>query len=417
MRTRISHRLATPEASPPVRPRTIVSARSARSWAIAVLILVPALSLVGAREVTLQGDPFRGRELLEEKRCVRCHSVWGSGGVLGPEMSTAVAGKRWLDLVGDFWNHTPRMIDAMIGEGYPWPVLDPGEMSDLLAYLYYLRLFDEPGDPTRGAIAYSQLRCSGCHALGGEGERLGGSLDKFSTYPSAVMLGQAMWNAGPKMQEAQIGRWTAISNFSGGEIADIQAYIRARGLRTDRQVELLPLPDPEAGAAVFRAKRCTACHRAGGDGPDISASALDMTVSEISGMLWNHSYAMSDWMRKRAIPFPRFQGTEMADLIGYLYFLAFVGESGDPSRGASVFAEKGCGSCHRGEEATAPDLADSNAATDPMVLSAAMWNHAPEMHRLMAERSVAWPKFEAGDMADLVSYLRAESTAAKRDER
>ncbi len=388
-----------------------------RAGAIPVVLLLVVLSVVSAQEATLEGDPFRGRELLAEKRCVRCHSVWGSGALLGPEMSTAVAGKSWLDLVGDFWNHTPRMMDAMIEEGYSWPVLDDSEMADLLTYLYYLRLFDEPGDAARGAIAFSQLRCAGCHTLGEASDSVGGPLDEFSAFPSAVMLGQAMWNAGPEMQEAQLGRWTAISNFSGDEIADIQAYIRARGLRTDRHVELLPLPDPERGADVFRAKRCTSCHRAGGDGPDLRLSALDLTVSEISGKLWNHSYAMNDWMRARKIPFPRFEETEMADLIAYLYFLAFVGEGGDPDRGASVFLEKGCASCHRAEESGAPDLGESNVAMDPIVLSAAMWNHAPDMHRLMAEQSVAWPKFEPGDMADLVGYLRSVTASGRLDER
>ena len=43
---------------------------------------------------------------------------------------------------------------------------------------------------------------------------------------------------------------------------------------------------------------------------------------------------------------------------------------------------------------------------DSMALSAAMWTHAPEMHELMAEQAVVWPKFEAGDMEDLAAYLR-----------
>jgi hypothetical protein len=35
-----------------------------------------------------------------------------------------------------------------------------------------------------------------------------------------------------------------------------------------------------------------------------------------------------------------------------------------------------------------------------------MWNHAPQMHRLMAEKAPFWPKFEPGEMRDLVAYLR-----------
>jgi len=366
----------------------------------------------GAEAWSLSGDPFRGRDLLSAKRCNQCHSVWSHGGILGPDMSAAVAGKSLLDLVGDFWNHTPRMIDAMVGRGYPWPTIDRGEMADLLSYLYYLRLFDEPGDVARGELAFSRLRCASCHSLAGEGGTTGGPLDRFSAYPSAVVLGQAMWNAGPRMQRAQIARWTAMSIFVGGEMADIQAYIRSQGVRADRRVELLPLPDPSRGASVFTTKRCAECHRErGGVAPDLTSSAIHLTVSEINGKLWNHSYTMNEWMRERGIPFPRFEGTEMADLISYLYFLGFSGGEGRAERGATVFRERGCVRCHEGVGAEAVDLAGSKVVADPIALSASMWNHAPEMHKLMAERAVAWPQFDPGDMKDLVAYLRRVASA------
>ena len=381
--------------------------RTTRHAGLAGLALLLA-PLVGAAEPgPLEGNPFRGRALLSDKLCSRCHSVWGHGGMIGPDLPAAVAGRRSLDLVGAFWNHTPRMIEANIGRGYRWPTLDRGEMGDLLSYLYYLQLFDAPGDAARGATSYTRLGCANCHRLGGEGGSLAGSLDRFSAYPSAVMLAQAMWNAGPVMQQAQVATGTAIPRFTRAEMADIQAYIRSRGIRSDRGVELLPLPDPARGATVFRQKRCVTCHpRGGGEGPDLGRSTLNMTVSEISGALWNHSYAMNDRMRARGIRFPRFEGTEMADLISYLYFLGFFGEEGDPARGASVFEERGCARCHMPRVAEAMDLSRSEAAADPIALSAAMWNHAPEMHQLMAERAVAWPKFEAGDMAHLAAYLR-----------
>jgi mono/diheme cytochrome c family protein len=405
-----NHRARDAGVEPP-REETGVPALKRRTIpALSLLMMLGALAV--AAEGPFEGDPFRGRELLSEKLCMQCHSVWGHGGLLGPDMATAVVGKSRLDLVGDFWNHTPRMIDAMATRGHSWPTLDRGEMADLLSYLYYLRLFDEPGDAGRGAITYSQLRCPTCHSIGATGETLGGPLDKFSAYPSAVMLAQAMWNAGPRMQQAQLGRWTAISTFARTEMADIQAYIRARGLRSNRQVELLPLPEPSTGAAIFRAKRCISCHRpGGGEGPDLGSSTLDMTVSEIGGMLWNHSYTMNDWMRERGIPFPRFNGTEMADLISYLYFLGFYKEEGDPERGASLFTERGCARCHASAGGRAMDLSTSTAAADSIALAAAMWNHSPEMHELMGEQALAWPTFDLGDMEDLASYLRRQASS------
>jgi cytochrome c2 len=380
----------------------------ARRVGVAVGLLIGAASTLAAQEAALGGSPFRGRELLTEKLCTQCHSVWGHGGQLAPDMSAAVAEKSWLDLVGDFWNHTPRMIDAMEQQGHPWPTLDQGEMADLLSYLYYLRLFDEPGDAARGAIAYSMHGCANCHSLGGRGGGHGGPLDAFSAYPSSVMLAQAMWNAGPRMQRDQLGRGTSIPTFLSNEMADLQAHIRATGLRKDLHVELLPLPDPARGERVFRAKRCIVCHRPDGSGagPRLASAARGRTVSEVAGILWNHSYAMYDQMSAAGIPFPRFQGSELADLISHLYSLSFVGRPGDADRGAQIFTEKGCTECHRGEAAVAPDLTSSSATADPTALSAAMWNHAPEMHSLMAEQAVAWPRFEVGEMEHLAAYLR-----------
>ena len=217
-----------------------------------------------------------------------------------------------------------------------------------------------------------------------------------------------MWNAGPAMQRTQLGRGSSIPEFARDEMVDIQAYIRERGSRVESTgVELLSLPDPARGEDVFRSKRCAACHGTGRSGaPDLNAAALRLTVAEICGILWNHSYAMQDRMRAANIPFPEFQGSELADLISYLHILGYRGREGDPSRGAEVFRAKGCAACHDEQRLEAPDLAGSHSGDDAIALSAAMWNHAPEMHRAMAEIGVAWPSFGEGDMEDLVAYLR-----------
>jgi cytochrome c len=280
-------------------------------------------------------------------------------------------------------------------------------MADILSYLYYLRLFDEPGNPARGADTYARLQCAGCHTLAGHGGRLGGALDRFGVYPSPAPLAQAMWNAGPLMQREQLRLAGPIPQFTGHEMADLQAYIRAEGRRPGREVKLQPLPNPVRGAAVYRSKSCGACHgQASGRVPDITRSALSKTASEIAGLLWNHSYAMGTEMAARGVPFPRFEDNELSDLIAYLYFRGYLGEDGDPKRGLTVFNAKGCAGCHTGDVEGAPNLAKVLRQTDRAGLASAMWNHAPQMHRLMAEKAPFWPKFEPGEMRNLVAYLR-----------
>ena len=375
---------------------------------VVVTLLLACLPAASAGQPE-EGNSFRGRELFHQKGCSGCHSVWGHGGSLGPEITVAVAGKTWDELVGDFWNHTPGMIDEVNRRGYPWPTLDAQEMADVLGYLYYLRLFDEPGDPVQGASTYARLQCSSCHTLAGQGQRSGGPLDRFGTFPSHTPLGQAMWNAGPRMRQEQLRIGNPIPQFTGHEMADLQAYIRAEGRRSGREVELQPLPNPAVGAKVYEVKRCGVCHDRGqGRAPDITRSALSKTASEITGLLWNHSYAMSAAMASSGVPFPRFTGNELSDLIAHLYFRGYRGDEGDPMLGSAVFVDKGCAACHKEGVGGAPDLsALLLERTDRADVASAMWNHAPQMHRLMADKGPFWPKFEPGEMRNLVAYLRS----------
>ena len=146
------------------------------------LLLTAAIAFAGETEENLlKRNPSNGRLLFESKDCVRCHSVWGNGGTLGPDIVKAVEGKSVPRLAGEFWNHTPRMIEETHNRGYRWPKLDSTEMADLLSYFYYLRLFGTPGDPVRGAVAFSRLRCANCHELATAGSSSGGDLDRFSS--------------------------------------------------------------------------------------------------------------------------------------------------------------------------------------------------------------------------------------------
>jgi cytochrome c2 len=387
--------------------------RSAAAAALGTGFAWPAHGADGANR--LEGDPFRGRTLFVQKLCNQCHSVWGHGGTLGPDISQIVAGKRQSQLAGEFWNHTPRMIEEMVNKGHAWPTLDRGEMADLLSYLYYLRLFDEPGNAARGAATFARLRCESCHSLGGAGGTTGGPLDRFSGYTSPLPIAQAMWNAGPAMRQAQVGSGTAIPSFSGREMSDIQAHIRDQGWRSaDERVRLLPQPSPAAGESVFVAKRCSACHGSGRAGaPNLSEDALRVTGAEISGILWNHSYAMQDRMNSAGIPFPRFRDHELADLISYLHFLSYKAGTGNPDRGMRLFREKGCAACHEEQRMEAPDILAAEVTVDAISLSAAMWNHAPQMYRVMAEHDVPWPRFEKNDVEDLVAYFRRLVQAGK----
>ncbi len=399
-----------------------------RAWTLAFavpLCLSASVPLASRAQTpgapTPHGDPGAGRRIFLERGCVRCHAIWGNGGTLGPDFATAGAGRSMQQLAGLFWNHTPRMIEAAGRRGFQWPTLTERELADVISYLYYIQLFDEPGDATLGQRWFREKRCIACHSVGGAGGRVGPALDRYALYVAPIMLAEGMWDHGPAMQARQRANGVPTPTFEGREMADIQAYLRSTSTLEPRRVVLLQPPLPERGRVLFASKGCVRCHGAAGRGtaygPDLRAATLHLSVSEIAGVLWNHSFVMSARMSERGFGFPKFQGTEMADVIAFLYYLRFNEAEGNRAEGERIFRAKGCAGCHRPDRgpAVGPDLARSAAVTAPMRLVAAMWNHAPAMFAAMRSRSVDWPRFEGDEMRDLSVYLRSltRSTAAR----
>ena len=107
----------------------------------------------------------------------------------------------------------------------------------------------------------------------------------------------------------------------------------------------------------------------------------------------------------------------MSDLISYLYFFQFIDPPGDSRRGAAVYKDKRCGSCHGSatSRVTAPPLAAVvEKLKTPLAVMTAMWNHAGQMSEMMVEENVAWPVLKGGEMADLIAYLLGTQSGAKK---
>lgn len=368
--------------------------------------------LQGQSGMPVRGNPAAGRRLFEERGCLRCHSIWGNGGVLGPDFAVVGAGRSMPQLAGLFWNHTPKMIETVRARGFAWPTFTESELADVISYVYYVKLFDEPGNADLGERWFTQKRCVECHSVGGSGGREGPALDGYARYIAPLMLAEGMWNHGPAMQARQVARGVPIPTFAGREMADIQAYIRRLSTLRDRQVTFFQAPDPGNGQRLFASKGCIRCHgpegRGTGFGPDLRMATAHLRLSEIAGVLWNHSFQMSGAMRARGFEFPRFQGGEMADVIAFLYYLRFYETGGDLRAGEEVFNTKGCVGCHAppSGRAVGPDLSRSKTLNTPLGLATAMWNHAPAMFDVAQSRRVEWPRFEQDEVRDLSAYLR-----------
>ena len=404
-----------------------------RGSLLALLALAAALAATGGGQETqpsakdafgvLSGDPLRGRGVFVRKGCVRCHAVLGSGGRLGPELGEAGKGRSFYELVGLLWGHSPPMMESMRTKGIAWPEFDESEMADLVAYLYYLNYFDEPGDFLRGEALFAEKGCAKCHEVGGAGGSVGPRLDDYGRFLSPIGMASAMWNHGPgmlsKMEELGIPR----PRFEGQEMAHVLAYIRGAAITRDPTREYLLPGDPKKGEGIFAEKGCAACHSLGAGqdspAPDLTRSNLQRSVSEVAGIMWNHGPLMWERMREMGRAVPIFAPDEMSHLTAYLFFIRYFEREGDAGRGRGLFAEKQCAQCHgaaQGEVSAGPgpNLAGSRAVSSPHRLAAAFWNHAPIMEEAMRGEVLRWPTFRGDEVRDLVAFLRTLSAAESR---
>lgn len=181
--------------------------------------------------------------------------------------------------------------------------------------------------------------------------------------------------------------------------------------------------DPHEGARLFEKKGCIQCHRAGGaSGWSGQALGVELrpksTINELVAAMWNHAPRMWERMRAENVAYPVLSHEELAHLFAYLYTVRYLDEPGDTERGRQQFGAKGCRRCHaaRGQGGKiGPDLSVLGGVDTPIVWTQAMWNHAPAMEAWMQKLGLAWPKFEDGEMNDLLAYVREVSGGPRRE--
>ena len=159
--------------------------------------------------------------------------------------------------------------------------------------------------------------CVRCHAVRGVGGKDGPDLGRQagSLLQSLSHVAGMMWNHEPDMLRKMQAKGIGFLKFSGGEMADLIAYLYFLNY-------LDSAGDPLAGERLFRDKGCVGCHAlrgvGGKVGPDLGQVAELSSPIEVIAALWNHATSMETAMRERGVPWPRFRRGEMADILEYL---------------------------------------------------------------------------------------------------
>jgi mono/diheme cytochrome c family protein len=255
-----------------------------------------------ARFFEKPGDAARGRRLFTDRACAQCHGLTGAVQPGVKPVNQWIALSDPIGLTEAMWNHAPNMFMEFKLKKVSWPQLSGQDLADLLVYLRNLGPSPElsgvfeTSTGTNGEAVFSSKGCATCHQSGSVvAPRIKGQ--------TLTEIAAEMWDHAPRMP-------TPPAHFEPGEMRELLSYLWARQFFEDSG-------DARRGQRVYTAKHCVNCHNdPSGDAPKLTGKSF--TGATMVSALWHHGPRMLEQMKKKSIPWPRFDGQEMSNLIAYL---------------------------------------------------------------------------------------------------
>ena len=81
------------------------------------------------------GSPHMGQTIFAERGCDQCHGAHGEGAKTGPALRGRGQPATAITLATALWQHGPKMYQRTQRLGRPWPVLQEGDVGDIVAFL------------------------------------------------------------------------------------------------------------------------------------------------------------------------------------------------------------------------------------------------------------------------------------------
>jgi cytochrome c2 len=169
------------------------------------------------------GDPEHGGVTFE-RACETCHS-FGERGVRskidllkrpGPDVVTGY--------IAAMWNHAPVMHSRA---GTQFPIFAPGDMANLVAYLFAKRHYYEQGDVVKGGRLFQSKNCASCHDQ--RRKQTGApDLSLATERFSPITMSAAVWRHGRAMLEMTQREKLSWPELKPSEMLDLIAYLNSR---------------------------------------------------------------------------------------------------------------------------------------------------------------------------------------------
>jgi len=173
------------------------------------------------------GNPGQGKKLFSKKGCIDCHAVNGHGKNIGPDLTEFNWSVSVTEIAGIMWNHGSEMAALMQEQRIAYPKFTAKEMADLIAYLYFLKFTDKPGNVLQGKKAFASKGCSKCHGPNARGSDIAPDLSHSKVLVSPINMARIMWNHAPLMEEQSAAEVMQWPEFKGTEMRDIYAYLKS----------------------------------------------------------------------------------------------------------------------------------------------------------------------------------------------
>jgi cytochrome c2 len=185
-------------------------------------------------------------------------------------------------------------------------------------------------DPEAGRLVFSDKECGRCHLPRGA-RGIGPALDDLRRPQGEMELAGRLWNHVPDMLAAvalEAARWPRIS---AREMGDLMAYLQADPARD-------PEPDLYKGQLALLRKGCLKCHSLRREGgrvqPDLADYRADYeSPAAWAAAMWAKTPAMAAMAGRQGIPYPRFSGDAMGNLVGFLRQASAPAPAGRPGAG------------------------------------------------------------------------------------